>query len=330
MRHHHAKSFYLFACVATALTLAVFTSAFVWLNTREIIEPAFGITFSSLYARELGFAPEEMYAAMTDELGVKSVRLPIYWSQVEALQGVYQWEIPDRLVEMSQDRGVALTVVVGMKVPRWPECHMPTWAQVLAPEAAHEATLAFIRETVDRYADSSAIIRWQVENEPFFPYGECPTITPSQVQERVALVRELDDRPVQVTVSGELGSWLESARMADVLGISMYRQTWNDLFGYFVYPLTPEFYYLRASLVQGEVARVVVSELQAEPWFPEPRESRPVQEWYDAFTVEMLRERVDFARETGLSEAYLWGAEWWYALRQAGDDRLWEAAREIF
>ena len=133
-----------------------------------------------------------------------------------------------------------------------------------------------------------------------------------------------------MTVSGELGSWLDSAEAADVLGISMYRQTWNDIFGHFVYPLSPEYYYFRAKLVEGHVSHVIVSELQAEPWFNEPIDSKPIADWYETFTAEMFQKNVDFAREAGLSEVYLWGAEWWYALHEAGEDRLWNEAQSIF
>ncbi len=304
--------------------------AFAWMNERPAIQPQFGITFSWKYAQDLGFAPEEMYAAMLDELGVRRVRLPIYWSKVEPRDGEYQWEISDRLIQMSQDRGVLLTLVVGMKVPRWPECYIPAWTLGMSAQEQQQATLAFIRAAVERYRDFSAVIRWQVENEPFFPYGECPTITPEQFQERVDAVRQLDDRPIQVTVSGEMEPWQRSARAADILGISMYRETWNDLFGYFVYPLTPDFYYLRARLVKDDVPQVLVSELQAEPWFPAPISSRPLTSWYDSFTAEMFEHNLDFVRESGLPEAYLWGAEWWYALKQAGDDRLWKVASGIF
>ncbi|MFA4845921.1 MAG: hypothetical protein WC654_05160, partial [Patescibacteria group bacterium] len=216
------------------------------------------------------------------------------------------------------------------KVPRWPECFVPDWAEGFDADRQQQAVLSFIEEAVTRYKSSLAIVRWQVENEPFFPYGECPLITTAQFNERVELVRSLDSRPILVTVSGEIGPWLDSAQAADVLGISMYRQTWNDFYGYFVYPISPEFYYVRTALVRDEVDSVIVSELQAEPWFSAPIASRPLTDWYPNFTSEMFENNIRFAQEAGLPEVYLWGAEWWVALREAGDDRLWNVAQEIF
>lgn len=330
MTHHHSRLFYLFATIATVCTLGLFTIAYLWLNTRPVAEPTFGVTFSWMYAEQLGQDPKELFESLITDLGVRYVRLPVYWSDVEVSPREYDWSTLDELVGTAQSHGVSLTLAVGMKVPRWPECYVPDWAEVFDDNDQHNASLAFIEETVNRYKGYESVRRWQVENEPFFPFGHCPKITLGQFRERVDLVRSLDDRPIQVTVSGELGSWHESADAADVLGISMYRQTWNELVGYFVYPITPDYYWFRASFVRDAVAKVIVSELQAEPWFPESIESRPLVDWYDQFPVELFEENVEFARRAGLSEVYLWGAEWWYALKQDGDDRLWEYARTLF
>jgi hypothetical protein len=327
MKEHHLR---IWLVMALIVTVGVFTIASFWVNDTPDIEPDFGVTYSWLYAEQLGLDYKETFNSLVDEMGVRYIRIPIYWSDVELNQGEFDWRKPDSLVDIAEDNDVEVTMVVGAKVPRWPECFIPDWAEKLSNLVQQEATLSFIEETVTRYKDSGAIVRWQVENEPFFPFGECPKVDAPQIKERVDLVRNLDDRPIQMTVSGELGSWLDSAEAADILGISMYRQTWNDYFGYFIYPISPDYYYFRAKLVDGHTQQVIVSELQAEPWFNEPIESRPIVDWYDTFTVEMFQDNINFAREAGLSEVYLWGAEWWYALRQAGEDRLWDEAQSIF
>ncbi len=300
-------------------------------ETPELEPTHYGITFSTVYAQQLGLDPKEAYRTLVEDLGVRAVRLPVYWSEIETASGVFDWALMDQLIEYSQALGVKLTLVVGTKVPRWPECYTPDWAEMLSQEGQHQGGVNMIEQTVQRYKDSAAIERWQVENEPFFPFGTCVQLTQVQFQERVDLVRRLDPtRPIQVTVSGEMGPWVVETNTADILGISMYRLTWNELFGYFMYPLIPEYYYVRAQIAQKKVARVIVSELQAEPWFPEPRERRPLAQWYQAFDAEMFRNNLKFVEDAHLPEVYLWGAEWWLLLRQNGDERLWEVAKEVF
>ncbi len=254
----------------------------------------------------------------------------MYWSDIEPQQGNFDWEQYDWLVKYSQSNDIALTLVVGSKVPRWPECFVPDWAEKLNDQYQHQHALDIIKETVNRYKGYGAVERWQVENEPFFPFGDCRQISLEEFNERIELVRSLDDRPIQATVSGEVGPWKDVAKSADVLGISLYRQTWNDLFGYFVYPISPEYYYIRSKFVEGDVDRVIVSELQAEPWFPEAIESRPVVDWYEAFDAQMFQNNLDFVKQARLPEAYLWGAEWWYLLKLNGEPRLWNTAKTVF
>lgn len=307
---------------------------FAWMVVRifsvtEWSQTRYGVTFSTRYALQLGLDPMETYRGLVEDLGIRAVRLPVYWSDVERSSGVYDWWLLDQLVEYSAQMGVELTMVVGVKVPRWPECYVPDWAEGLDAQKRQQTVLRMIETTVNRYKKAQAVVRWQVENEPFFPYGECPHLTREEFRERVDLVRRLDPaRPIQITVSGELGSWKTEADAADVLGISLYRLTWNDLFGYFVYPLSPAYYYSRAQFVSQDVDRVIVSELQAEPWFPEPIERRELLIWYQLFDADMLRANFEFVEQTHLPEVYLWGAEWWYLLKKNNNDRLWQTAKE--
>lgn len=318
-----------FFCLAS-IVLVVFFAANVWINVRETQAPVFGITFSTVYAKQLGLDVKEAYQSMIDELGVRHIRLPVYWSEIETESGVYQWEMLDALVEASERASVKLTPVIGMKVPRWPECFIPGWANTLTDTERHERVLDFMKVVVERYRLSSALWRWQVENEPFLAFGECPAITLPELKERIELVRSLDDRPIQLTVSGELQPWKPLAEFADVLGISLYRTTWDERFGFFVYPLESEYYTVRSRLVAGHVESVIVSELQAEPWFPEPIASRALTEWYDFFDREALRSNIQFVRDADIAEAYVWGVEWWYALKKAGEERLWDEGKMIF
>jgi hypothetical protein len=226
-------------------------------------------------------------------------------------------------------RGVAVTLAVGLKVPRWPECHLPDWAANDDGSPDRAALLKFLRAAVERYRASAALARWQVENEPYLAYGVCPETTEDEVGEEIALVRSVDPaHPVVMTVSGELQRWGPTARQADLLGYSVYRETWNRYVGRVRYPLPPAFYRLRARLA-GE-ADAFVSELQAEPWFPEPVSHRAPAEWAASFDAEDLRRNVEFASMIGAPEVDLWGVEWWYYLREMGEPELWEEGKKTF
>jgi hypothetical protein len=112
-----------------------------------------------------------------------------------------------------------------MKTPRWPECHIPEWAKLQSKEEQQAAILDFLKEIVARYDSSKAIVRWQVENEPFFPFGECPWVDKEFLKKEVALVKSLDskNRPVVVTDSGEGSLWIQAAKIGDIAGTTMYK-----------------------------------------------------------------------------------------------------------
>lgn len=313
-------------CAAVFVAVGVWVS--MWANRSE--EQTLGVTFSTVYARQLGLDPREAFAALLDEVGVRRFRIPVYWSEVEPVNGEYHWDDVDWIMAEAAKRGAAVTLAVGMKVPRWPECYIPDWAETGGYPFDREELEDFLRVTVERYKASPALARWQVENEAGFAYGVCPEPDAEQLAKEIDLVRSLDDRPIVLTASGELEWWLPVALRADVLGVSVYRVTWNRFVGYFRYPIPASFYRLRAALIRPFVKGVGISELQAEPWFPEAIENRTPAEWYAEFTEEDLREHVDFAARTGIGEADLWGAEWWYFLKKGGEPRLWDEAKNIF
>ncbi len=312
------------------LVLVGFLFFVVKLRTMPSKSVRFGITYSTTYAQSLGLDVKKTYADIIENLGVRFVRLPVYWSEIEPKKNTYEWSQLDDMVHYSESHNVKLTLVVGSKVPRWPECYVPNWAQPLSEPDQQTETLKMIQSVVDRYKSSTAVERWQVENEPFFPFGICQQISKKDLIEQIDLVRRLDTRPIQLTAGGEIEPWRAVAERADILGISMYRKTWNKTLGYFEYPLSPEFYLLRAKLIGDLQKKVIISELQAEPWFSKSIKEESLEHWYQAFSAEDFQNNIDYAKASHLDEAYLWGAEWWEYARLKGDDRLWNVAKEVF
>lgn len=291
--------------------------------------PVLGVTFSTVYARELGIDWKAAYLATLEDLGVKKLRIPVYWSDLEPKNGEYHWDDYDWMMQEAEAHGAKVTLVIGRKVPRWPECFVPDWAAQIDSTAAHQAQLDMMKTVVLRYRGSNALERWQVENEAFFPFGVCPPVDHDLFTKEVALVRSLDTHPIMMTESGEIDPWIDAAGVADVLGVSLYRVTWNSWYGYFIYPITPAYYRTRAASVHPFVPKIILSEVQAEPWQTKPLSEMSADERAAAFTAQDLETNVDFAERTGFDEAYLWGVEWWYAVRDR-NPQLWAAAEKLW
>ena len=292
----------------------------------------FGVSFSPKYASQLQLNPYQVLTAILDELKIRKFRLMAYWDEIEASPGNYDYFNLDwQLREIAKRQG-EVSLVIGHRLPRWPECHWPAWAYQLTDEQRQQKILELLIKTIQRYKDTSVISSWQVENEPYLRvFGECPKPDTDFYKEEVALVKRLDDRPIVVTESGELSTWLRAGRLADWVGTSIYRITWNKYFGYFYYPLPPAFYNLKTQLVKllTGVNDVFISEMQMEPWLDRPVVEAPISEQYRSMNADQFQKNINYVKRTGLSPVYLWGVEWWYWLAGQGDASLWQLAEQL-
>jgi len=187
-------------------------------------EPAYGATFSRPYAQFLGLDWRAAYIASLDDLGLRRLRLPAYWEDIEPTPGQYDFSDLDWQVAEASKRGVSVIISVGIKQPRWPECHLPSWAAGRGETEIQRRALTMIAAVVEHYRFEKAISVWQVENEPLLPFGVCPKPDPEFLRSEVAEVRALDRRPVLIQDAGEFSTWFKTARDADILGVSLYRE----------------------------------------------------------------------------------------------------------
>ncbi len=319
---------------------AVFFVAFViwFLSGEGVKEPGditWGVSFFPRQAQDLGLDWREVYIALLDDMQVKRLRLAVPWKEVERVQGEYDFSDINWMLDEAEKRGAAVTLNVGRKLMRWPECHDPGWIYGIPHEELDRLVLEFLEASVNELKRHENIVLWQVENEPLFLFGECYGHKPTKALFRaeVALVRSLDGRPIATTDSGELGGWLSLSRSVDRLGVSLYRVTDNPLFGRFYYPLRPGFYQKRAALthtLNPNLTGVFLSELQLEPWTLIPLPLTPLSDQFESMNYSRTLTTVDFARKTGFSEIYLWGVEWWYWLKEEQrDSRFWDLGRQL-
>jgi len=294
-----------------------------------------GVNFSQKHAQGLGLDWQETYSALIDDLGATNIKLATYWDLIEKGEGDYDFGDLDSQVKEAEQKGVNLFLVIGMKSPRWPECHIPEWAKGLTKEEQQEKILNLVKQIVSRYQDYSSITMWQIENEPFFPFGECPWVDKEFLKKEVEQVKNLDKqkRPVVISDSGEGSFWISAARVGDVVGTTMYKKVWIHQLGiYLTYPLPPNFYWQKAQIIKTFFnKKVICVELQAEPWGPRLLYDSPLEEQQKSMDLQRFQQNIDFARKTGLDEFYLWGGEWWYWMKEKQNQpQIWEEAKKLF
>ena len=309
---------------------------FNWPVQSKNEDMKFGVSFAHHHAESLELDWKEAYTAILDDLKVERMRIAAYWDRIEKEDGEYDWSDVDWQVEEAQKRGVDLVLAMGVKTPRWPECHIPEFYMTDKAEREN-ALLKYEEVLVNRYKNYDNIVYWQVENEPFLKFfGECPenAVDPELVDKEIALVKGLDpEREIIVTDSGELSLWLKAAERADVFGSTLYRIIYKPPFGYVTYPLGPNFFRVKALFARMMTGQknFIISELQAEPWPKAWILHVSVEEQYKTMNPEKFEEIIEYTKKTNFSEAYLWGVEWWYWLKERQDKpEMWEAAKNLF
>ena len=324
----------IFLLIILFLLLIFFLYFFVGKAPR-VKEISWGVTFSQKHAQNFGLNWKEVYLAILDDLKVKNLRVIVYWDLIEPEEGNYNFEDLDWQIKEAEEREVKIALVIGMKVPRWPECHLPNWAENLEKPQQQEKILAMLKEIVLRYKDSPAISYWQVENEPFFPFGNCPWVDLKFFKKEIDYVKSLDPlkRPIMVTESGEWSPWVLAGFYGDIVGTTMYQKIYfSQLKTYINYPLPPVFYWRKAQIVKKLFGKKVICvELQAEPWGPKLLYDAPIEEQKKTMNLEQFRYNIEFAKKTGLKEFSLWGVEWWYWMKEVQNQpEIWNEAKNLF
>ncbi len=316
------------------------------------VEPAeeikWGINFSQKHSETLGLNWQENYLALLDDLGVKNLKIITHWDLIEQEKGEYNFEDLDWQIEEADKKGAKLLLVIGMKTGRWPECHIPDWAKNLKKEEQQERILQLIEKIVLRYRvrptfseknlggqAESSIWAWQVENEPFFPFGECPWKDKKFLKREIDLVKSLDfqKRPVIISDTGELSLWFRVAKIGDIVGTTMYKKVWSpELNSYFSLPYPSIFYWRKAQIIKSFFGKKVICvELQAEPWGPKLLYDSSLEEQEKTMNLGRFKKNIEFAEQTGLDEFYLWGSEWWYWMKtKQNRPEIWQEAKKLF
>jgi hypothetical protein len=307
-----------------AVLVLLFLSIFFVGTTKARPDQVWGINFSSKAASGLGLDPKAVLKSLVGDLNARHFRLMAYWDLSDL-----DWQIKEL-----ENVGGKVVLALGLKTPRWPECHMPGWASNLPKEEQQKEILNYISAVVEKYKNSPVVEFWQVENEPFVYFGTCPWKDSDFLAKEVALVRKLDpQRQIISTDSGEWSFWFQVARYPDIVGHTLYTHVFSDPLGrYWSYPFKPISYRNKARIIGLVFGKEVWNmELQMEPWARVPVQDISEEESDITMSPEKFTGMIESAKRVGSPRVYTWGAEWWYWKKEVKKDhRFWEIARELF
>ncbi len=326
-----------------ALTSAAYGVAEWYIHKHDGQPLVLGASFIPDYAESFGLSPHDTLQAMLEPssqggLGLKQVRLVSYWSDIEKSPGIYDFSELDSEFALASHYGAKVSLSIGLRQPRWPECHPPTWLDVQSNnESTWEPQLfQFMKTVINRYQHNPALHDYELENEYFMKvFGTCTDFSRQRLVDEFNLVKATD--PHHTVIISRSDNWIGipvGQPTPDEFAISIYKRVWDATFThrYFEYPLPPWFYAALAGseeLVSGR--DMIVHELQAEPWTPKGLliTQTSVKEQYKSMSPQRLKDRIKYAEDTGMRTVDLWGAEWWYWMKvKQNSPDIWNVVRQ--
>jgi hypothetical protein len=279
-----------------------------------------GTTFIPSYAEYYGLDPKETFHALVYDLGIRQFRLVSYWDQTEPSPGKYDFSQLDWQFKMAEATNSKISLAIGLRQPRWPECHMPTWAANEPNQVWYQQLQDQMGQVIERYKNSPALQSYQLENEYFLKaFGQCTNFDRTRLVNELSYVKRQDpNHPVIIARSNNALGLPVGKPTPDQFGVSIYKRVWDKTIThrYFEYPFPAWFYGFLAGagqLLTGKT--MIVHELQAEAWLPpgyDMNDPASVPEQNKSLDAPRLHDRIEYGRATGMKTVDLWGAEWWY------------------
>lgn len=309
---------------------------------KTVFKHKWGATLSSKECRAWGVDIYKLLNLAVDELNIRQFRIMSYWDEIEATRGQYNFKNLDKLLSLASKKGASVSLCLGLRQPRWPEVHEPDWAYQLRMAGSTPGREGipgydiwmtelngFIAEVVKRYKNHPAIDSWQLENEALNrSFGINGDFNRKRLRDELSLVKMLDKKhPVIMSTSNSFALPVRRPR-PDYFGFSWYTVQFKNgrysqsFFG-------PLHYVLRGWMIRLLTGReVFIHELQCEPWGAKANTEMNLEEMNASMNVSQLKFNLNSAEKSKLKPYFLWGLEWWYAMKMRGEEQWWEVVKE--
>jgi hypothetical protein len=338
----HKNLWHKIVCVLMVIVLLLVGSMYGiaqwYIYSQENVPLQMGVSFIPDYAQSLGLNPEQTMDALIN-IGVKHFRLVSYWSDVEPEPNQYNFTQLDWEFQKAEAAHAQIILTVGLRQPRWPECHPPNWVNTAESTQDWQPQLeSFMQKVVERYKNSPSLEAYQLENEYFLKgFGDCNNFSRSRLVSEYNLVQKLDpNHPIIVGRSNNALGFPVGQPKPNEFSISIYKRVWDAgvTHRYLEYPFPAWYYGFIAGFQKIFLHRnMVIGELQAEAWPPNGQtiQDTSLSEQNKSLNATRLKNRFEYGKATGMKQIYLWGAEYWYyRLKILHDPSLWNVAKQEF
>jgi len=331
------KVIFIFSIILVVLFSSMYAIGEWYIYSQKNDAKTLGVSFVPDYATYLGLDPKETYQALLG-LNIKEFRLTSYWSDIESTKGSYDFSTLDWEFNLAKQANAKIILVVGLRQPRWPECHIPSWATNEPKDVWHPQLMSQIKAVVNRYKDYSNLASFQVENEYFLKgFGTCTDFSRDRLVEEYNLVKSLaPNKPIILARSNNALGIPVGNPKGDEYSISIYKRVWDKTIThrYFEYPFPAWFYGFLAGVQQIFLHKnMIVGELQAEAWAPDDKSLTQISvaEQNKSLDSNRLKDRFEYGKATGMNNIILWGGEYWYYRDKVlNDPSLWNVAKEEY
>jgi hypothetical protein len=328
---------FIILAVVVAFTAGSYGIAQWYIQKHKNQPLVLGASFVPDYAESFGLDPKATLTAMLSDLKLKQVRLVSYWQDIEPTPGHYDFSKLDWQFALANKYHAEVSLSIGLRQPRWPECHSPGWVNIDPnnQQAWRPQLNKFIEAVIKHYQNNPALQDYELENEYFLKvFGQCTDFSRTRLVDEYNLVKAMDTvHPVIVSRSDNWVGIPVGQPTPDQFAISVYKRVWDATIThrYFEYPLPAWFYAALAGeeeLLSGK--DMIIHELQTEPWTPNGLEITQisVKEMYKSMDPQRLRDRINYGEATGMRTIDLWGAEWWYYMKvKQHDPAVWNVVK---
>ncbi len=331
------KAVVIIAAIFLVVLASMYGIARWYMSTQANKPVVMGTTFIPAYAQSLGVEPQQTMDALLTDLDVKHLRLVSYWDQLEPQDGVYDFKPLDWQFQKAEIAGAKISLSLGLRQPRWPECHMPTWAATMPTDQWQPKLNTFIATVVNRYKHSPALESYQLENEYFLKgFGLCTDFSRDRLVAEYNTVKQADpSHPVIVTRSNNAIGTPLGKPTPDIFGVSIYKRVWSMPIGrYLEYPFPAWYYGFLAGVQKITTGKdMIIHELQAETWPPNGQgiTETSLDEQNKSIDAKRFEDRIEYGKATGIRQMYLWGSEYWYYRKvKLNDPSLWNVAKDAY